>query len=413
MANDTSTTGAGPSVRRKLAAIFAADVAEFSRLIALDEEATLLRLADHRQSMDAIIAKHGGRIANTAGDSVLAEFESSVEAVRSAVEVQEALRSKNEGVPEDQALLFRIGINVGDVIAQGDDLLGDGVNVAARLEALAEPGGICLSSQVREQIDGKLTLEFVSMGKQRLKNIPKPVEAYKIAGGNGEMSRLISAAKLAGRKSVAATMLIVVLIGLAGLSVVYKYWQATETVATPISPVIGESYNQRDLDDWAVSSAATRKVLERASFEGHDYALVHAWGIKWMEAEAEARAMGGYLAAIGSQAENDFLVDLAVQQDDVWRKRDEGSRWQRFGPWIGFVQNDRAKEPDKGWGWSNGEPVVFTNWFPHQPDNYDGVEHYGRFRQFSDQPGIKWDDARAVSSARGYLVEFDGPHRND
>ena len=147
METEGSSPGGRSAVRRKLAAIFAADVVGFSRLMSLDEEGTLLRLADHRVTMDAIISKRGGRIANTAGDSVLAEFESSVEAVRCAVEVQEALRSKNAGVPDDRVLQFRIGINVGDVMVQGDDLLGDGVNVASRLEALAEPGGFAFQAR--------------------------------------------------------------------------------------------------------------------------------------------------------------------------------------------------------------------------------------------------------------------------
>ena len=131
-----------PPIERKLAAIFAADVAGYSRLMGQDEVGTMRTLTAHREVMDRLIAQHRGRIANTAGDSVLAEFPSVVDAVECAVEVQEELREKNEGVPEERQLRFRIGVHVGDVMVRGEDLLGDGVNVAARLQALAEPGGV-------------------------------------------------------------------------------------------------------------------------------------------------------------------------------------------------------------------------------------------------------------------------------
>ena len=132
-------------VERRLAAIFAADVAGYSRLMEQDEVGTLRTLTAYREIMDRLIAEHGGRIANTAGDSVLAEFPSAVDAVQCAVAVQEALAQANQEIPEDRRLQFRIGIHVGDVMVSGGDLLGDGVNIAARLQALADPGGVCLS----------------------------------------------------------------------------------------------------------------------------------------------------------------------------------------------------------------------------------------------------------------------------
>jgi len=136
-------------IRRKLATIMVADVVGFSRLTAEDENWTISALAELRGVVDEIIARHNGRIFNTGGDSVLAEFGSPVEAVRCAVDFQEAARSRNLVQPRDRQLRYRIGLNLGDVIVRGDDLLGDGVNVAARLEALAEPGGICVSGTDR------------------------------------------------------------------------------------------------------------------------------------------------------------------------------------------------------------------------------------------------------------------------
>jgi class 3 adenylate cyclase len=170
------------NIKRRLTAILAADAVGYSRMMGKDEEDTLRVLSAHRAVIDGIIEFHEGRIVGTAGDSVLAEFASSVEAVRCAVEIQEALKTRNDALPEARRLLFRIGVNLGDVMVKGEDLLGDGVNVAARLESIAEPGGICISSSVYDQIAGKLNLGFVDAGQQALKNISKPVHVYRIAG---------------------------------------------------------------------------------------------------------------------------------------------------------------------------------------------------------------------------------------
>jgi adenylate cyclase len=145
-----------PGVKRKLAAILSADMKGYSRLMAADEEGTLRTLNAYRQEMDALVASHDGRIVGTAGDSVLAEFPSAVEAARCAVKIQEELAARNAELPGDRRLQFRIGINLGDVMVEGDDLFGDGVNVAARLQTLAEPGGIYISGGIYDQIKGKL-----------------------------------------------------------------------------------------------------------------------------------------------------------------------------------------------------------------------------------------------------------------
>jgi class 3 adenylate cyclase len=168
-------------MRRKIAAIFAADIAGYSRLVAEDEEETLRRLASYRLVTDDFIAKSGGRIFNTAGDAVLAEFPSAVEAVRCAIDIQESLRTRNMAYPASRQMSFRIGITIGDVVERDGDLLGDGVNIAARLEGLAEVGGICISRAVHEQVANKLSVQFADIGAQEVKNIPTPVHAYMIA----------------------------------------------------------------------------------------------------------------------------------------------------------------------------------------------------------------------------------------
>jgi adenylate cyclase len=168
-------------VQRKLAAIFAADVAGYSRLVGSDEVGTLHLFTARRKILDGLIAEHRGRIANTAGDSVLAEFPSAVDAVQCAVEAQARLAEANESLPADRRVEFRIGIHVGDVVVQPDDLFGDGVNIAARLQALAPPGGICISGAVYEHVRRILPHRFAELGPQVVKNIDEPVKAYLLS----------------------------------------------------------------------------------------------------------------------------------------------------------------------------------------------------------------------------------------
>ena len=170
------------SVERKLAAIFAADVEGYSRLMGLDEVGTLRTLTAYRLIIDRLIASHRGRIFNTAGDSLVADFASAVDAVQCAVAVQEAIAKENADRPVGEQMRFRIGLHVGDIIVQGDNLFGDAVNIAARLEALAEPGGICVSAAVRDQIGTKLPLSFTDLAEQQVKNIVQPIKAYRIRG---------------------------------------------------------------------------------------------------------------------------------------------------------------------------------------------------------------------------------------
>jgi class 3 adenylate cyclase len=167
-------------IDRRLSAILAADVASYSRLMGIDEVGTARILREHRAVTDALVATHGGRIVKTTGDGLLFEFPSVVDAVECAVAVQAVMAERNEGIPQDRRMLFRIGINLGDILIQGDDILGDGVNIAARLEGIAEPGGICISAAAYEQVVGKVAIEFTDLGEQNLKNIARPVRAYAV-----------------------------------------------------------------------------------------------------------------------------------------------------------------------------------------------------------------------------------------
>src|SRR6266700_2488911 len=168
------------SAPRKLAAILATDVAGYSRLTGLDEEGTLKRLRKlRRELINPAAALHRGRIVKTTGDGILIEFPSVVDAVRCALDVQRGMASRNEEIPADQRIEFRVGINVGDVVVEGDDLLGDGVNVAARLEGISDPGGICISEAAYQQVRDKLDVNFEDAGEQQLKNIARPVRVYR------------------------------------------------------------------------------------------------------------------------------------------------------------------------------------------------------------------------------------------
>src|SRR6202158_2506748 len=175
-----STDMEAPPVERKLVAILAADIQGYSRLMGIAEENTLATLSAHRAITDAIIAQHGGRICGTAGDSVLAEFASVFAAVQCAVEIQRDLAQANLALGEERRMWFRIGINIGDVMVKDGDIFGDGVNIAARIEALAQPGGICVSRGVRDHIRNKVAVGFEDLGEQTVKNIARPVRAFSL-----------------------------------------------------------------------------------------------------------------------------------------------------------------------------------------------------------------------------------------
>jgi formylglycine-generating enzyme required for sulfatase activity/class 3 adenylate cyclase len=237
-----------PNIKRKLATILVADIVGYSRLTANDEDWTIRSLGDFRKIVDDIIARHDGRIFSTGGDSVLAEFASPVEAVRCAVDFQEASRSRNLLQPRDRQLRYRIGINLGDVMVRGNDLLGDGVNVAARLEGIAEPGGICVSATVWDQINGKLSIGYVDIGEQSVKNIPRPVRAYhlRVDGTVGDATEAATAAAQsapgmstpAAKRDVPMAAILggaaAIIIVLGGL-LVWQMWPKSEPTPRPIA----------------------------------------------------------------------------------------------------------------------------------------------------------------------------------
>lgn len=190
-------------MERRLAAVMLTDVVGYSRLVGLDEEGTIMRVKAHRRDcFDPAIASHGGRVVKSIGDGLLVEFPSVVDAVNCAIEVQNILTGESVDLPDEQRIEYRIGINLGDVIVDGDDILGDGVNVAARLEGLSEPGGLCISGAVHAQVNGKVPAEFRDLGRQNVKNIAEPVRAYALKSSN-MMSETSIATTTPKRSSIA------------------------------------------------------------------------------------------------------------------------------------------------------------------------------------------------------------------
>jgi len=168
---------------RRLAAILAADVVGYSRLMGEDEAGTAKVVREHREAATPIVREFGGRLVKTTGDGVLLEFPSVVAAVECAIAIQKQMVERNAGVREEKRILYRMGVNLGDVLIEGEDILGDGVNIAARLESIAEPGGICISGSAYDQVRGRVDADFTDLGEQSLKNIARRVRAYALKTG--------------------------------------------------------------------------------------------------------------------------------------------------------------------------------------------------------------------------------------
>jgi adenylate cyclase len=209
--------------KRKISAIWSADVAGYSRLMGDDEEKTVQTLTHYREVMSGLIGQHRGRVVDSSGDNLLAEFSSVVDALRCAWDVQQDLTNRNADLPESRRMLFRIGINLGDVIEEKGRLYGDGVNVAARLESLAEPGGIHLSGAVYDQVKHKLPFQFEFTGEQQVKNIQDPVRAYRVVmGSERPPGRMLIRAKR--RKLPRAGMFLLQAAAIAVLALGFLYW---------------------------------------------------------------------------------------------------------------------------------------------------------------------------------------------
>jgi len=217
--------------KRKLSAILSADVEGYSRLMGLDEESTIRTLTNYRSAMTTLIQQHRGRVVDAPGDNLLAEFASVVDAVNCGVEIQRELAERNAALPEEHRMLFRIGINLGDVVDEEDQIYGDGVNITARLENLAEAGGICISGTAFDQVETKLDLEYEYLGEQEVKNIAKPVRAYRVLSYPGAAAHRVMRAKkaIAVKIRKAALTLAAVLVIAIGAVVIWSFYLRPST----------------------------------------------------------------------------------------------------------------------------------------------------------------------------------------
>jgi class 3 adenylate cyclase len=300
MAQQATQPNDEPPMQRRLATILSADVAGYSRLIGDNEEETVKALRGHRAVFDSLLKQHHGRVFNTAGDAILAEFPSAVEAVRCATEIQSALQTRNEHLPPEQKMLFRMGINLGDVVVQEGDLLGDGVNVAARIQTLAEPGGICISGSVYDQIQNKLSLRFKALGGQKLKNIGQPVRTFTITHVEEGVLPASSNPRLRKSAPVIAIVLVVALFAIGGGYFLYRQNEATHAEQAAL----------------AAQLAAEKKAAEDARHAADEQGR--------RAAEAESQVERERLAS--AAAKREAALQAQLQTSEEARRRAEADR---------------------------------------------------------------------------------------
>jgi len=335
-----------PSLERRLATILVADVFGYSRMMQVNEERTVEIFRGHREIFDELIRQHHGRIFNTAGDAVLAEFPSAVEAVRCATEIQTALQTRNEHLPEEQRMLFRIGINLGDVIVQGGDLLGDGVNVAARIQTIAEPGGVSISGSVYDQIQNKLTLQFISMGERSFKNIVQPIRTFSIAEANGAAMPVISTPERPkGRKLTGIIAAVIALIVVAGCG----YW-----IFQNYEPRRTEELHQA-VEQERQSAEAKRKVADAKAKANEEQLAAKAQQIQ-VKLEAEAREAK---AALGRAEDDKKRIDQEIKRAATERRAAE----------LAAQEKTRVRSPDGQTAPATTPPAGDVK----APDRFDGT----------------------------------------
>jgi class 3 adenylate cyclase len=329
MQKDTLDSAGGDSpVERRLATILMADVFGYARMMGEDEERTVRTLRGHRQVFDELLKVHRGRIFNTAGDAILAEFPSAVEAVRCATEIQTALRTRNEHLPENQRMWFRIGINLGDVIVQGGDLLGDGVNVAARIQAIAEPGGVTISGSVYDQIQNKLTLQIRQLGEKSFKNIALPVRTFSIGDSDGSPPP-IGARWRATRKgpiaATAAALVALIAVGAAGYWLYRDYGLRVAAETHRAEDARRETEAQRKAEqEKAAAEAAQKEAKLLAELQSAKDALTQAEASK---RKAEQDRMVAELAQREAKLQGDLKATKdALQKAEANEKKADEER---------------------------------------------------------------------------------------
>jgi len=364
-------------VERRLTAILAADVAGYSRLMGADEEGTLAALKTlRREVVDSKIKEHRGRIVNTTGDGLVSEFASVVHAVRCAVEVQREMAARNTGVQPERRIEFRIGINLGDIIIDENDIFGDGVNIAARLEALAEPGGICVSRVVRDQVRDKLAVSFEDIGDQQVKNIVRPVRAYRVlVAERADSPSVLSETALSRTLSDRASIAVLPFHNVSGdPEQEYFVDGITEDIITALSKwrwflVIARNstfaYRGKSVDLKEVG----RELRVRYVLEG---SMRRAGQRVRISSQLIDTATGTHLWA--ERYDRD-LTDIFAVQDDITSRVVAA-----IEPALSRAESQRviAKRPEHMGAWDYCQRGF---WHVHKGTRTDGITAYGLFKQ--------------------------------
>ena len=359
-------------VERRLAAILAADVAGYSRLMHHDEEATHARLTSLlTEAVHPAIAEHGGRIVKNTGDGFLAEFPSAVEAVRAAMLFQTRIRELTIGDAEDRRLCFRVGINIGDVIVEPHDIFGDGVNIAARLESIAEPGGICISSSAYDQVRGKVGVEFADLGEQNLKNIDRPVRAYAVVQEGS--SKLPALAEGARPNALLLPRLSIVVLPFANLSADpeqdYFVDGVTESLTTDLSRIRGSfvigrhtafTYKGEARDLKKIGRELNVRYVLEGSVQRRDSRLrvnvqlidaetgTHLWADRFDKPVSDLFDMQDEIVSLLANALNAQLIEAEAQRaqhavhPDATDLAFQGFSWSYKGPTVEYVAQARV-----------------------------------------------------------------------
>ncbi len=348
MADHVPPESAASPIERRLATILIADVAGYSRMMGENEERTVQTLRAHREIFDGLLRAHRGRVFNTAGDSVLAEFPSAVEAVRCATEIQTALRTRNDHLPVEQRMWFRIGINLGDVIVQGGDLLGDGVNVAARIQSVADPGGVCISGSVYDQIQNKLTLQIRQLGEKTFKNIAQPVRTFSISDESDGSPRAGMGRWSRSRGPIAASAIgVVALLAVAGTG----YWfyrdhaarAAEETQRAEEAQRVADARRQTE-QQKAAATIADKEARLLAELQSARDALAQA-EVSKRKAELERIAAEAAQREAKLQGELKSAKDALQKASATEKKADEERKTAAVAMRVAETAVQKAPEP--------------------------------------------------------------------
>ncbi len=416
-------------MERRLAAILAADVVGYSRLMETDEEATVRALNACRTVVDGLVADHRGRVFGSAGDSVVAEFPSPVEAVRCAVDIQRQLEAHNAGLPEDRRMRFRIGVNLGDVIVEGDNLLGDGVNIAARLETLADAGGICLSRPVFDQVKKQPDLGYEYLGEHEVKNIAEPVRVYRVLTEPEAAGKIIGETRRAERalKRGGLAAAVVVLIGVAGAVTWLRPWEprvepaSVERMAFPLPDkpsiaVLPFDNLSSDASQGHVADGLTEDIITALSQVSRLFVIARnstfVYKGKSSKVQQVAEDLGVRYVLEGSVQRSDDQLRITAQLIDaitgnhLWAERYDRKMTELFALQDEITDRIVVALRVK---LTEGEEARVHRKHTHSLEAWNllsrGVEHFYRTNKTDNAIARQWFE-KAIEVDRGYALAY-------